>query len=1391
MRRFELVEGAASKFWEVEALADHSLSIRWGRIGSAGQSQIKPFADAGKAQAALDKLVKEKTAKGYQEVPTDVEAPPQSKASKPAVDTSPIAAAEPAAQAAPEVPRPMPAQAPVESLDAQSDRAFEGVRAAIADGRLVPDDRFDASQLAQEHGISERAAAMTVERLGAVKLVWASYGSATVRKESQALAQTLAEYASRLPRSEQGVTPAEDVAPWLAQGEPVYLPVDLRFRAFASRRHPKPLPVLDVQASWAELHASIDLRVDKQHSDPTLGQALNRMILRAQSASPPSAGDAEADAMLLALALRNPYSFQGEAGIAAIGFFLASAGLAATVDLYIEAQRFEVERDWLGDKSADTFRLTQTVVSTLGRSLDGPLCEAEYLLRAHLAAAPEELWAACAARIEAALPSIAPIRQPSLALLLPDRADISNAVALRLAGHTEPLYSLHYLLQTVTDPTAQSVTVKAQRGLGSVWSSKPTSLTLVMERGVAAADVLAAYPDKTAAGEALTLIGMPKAVGALARVAHTSGVAMERLKLALERWPLAGVTALAGLIAQDGRETGLLLPHLLRLLRTHRANMDALRPWLDRAAQALFDQRLALIDGTLPMAPTQALPSVLVAPPWLAKVQKKAPAVLALQALDLPAIERWREGAREQALELVGGYRDGLAKARSDVDALLELMGLERTPKLGTLSNEFKLRWQQDMRLTREAAITAIRDENADALVAAWGQGMALRREAGRPRYGFDGRVAVALPPALGAALWNAATEELDASHAELVMATLGLPAMPGLMALVRARTLDHIDLALNFAAVELALPAARAFVALKTQREAGRRWLLSCPEHAACGLIAAALGRKGEERDWACAALRLLQAQGHGELVLSVAGRYGDPKVVDALRAMLDEDPLDLFPAKRGKLPDWWQPQGWRRPLMLDGKALPDAALEHLGQMLMFPTNEGVYPGVTEVKQACQPGSLADFVWDVFVAWLDAGGSGKESWVMVALGLLGNDDTARRITPFIRSWPGESLHARAQLGLDTLAAIGSDLSLMLLNGIAQKLKFKGLQDKAREKINAIAEERGLSAEELDDRLAPDLGLDEDGSLVLDFGPRAFHVRFNEGLTPCVREVAADGALGPYLADLPKPKKSDDAELAKQAVERFKLLKKDARSIASQQLQRLELAMCSRRRWTPELFRLLLVGHPLLRHVVQRLVWGVYAVGEGAGPAGELRYCFRVAEDGSFADAEDALFQLPDDARPCIGLPHVLEIPPEVAAAFGQIFADYELLQPFAQLGRDSDALTAAETASKRLERWKGLKVPTGKVLGLVNRGWQRGRAQDGGSIWHFSKLLGGSRSIELHFSPGIIVGLVQEFPEQTLEEVVVGPTSARGDLQALETFDVLDAITASELIRDLDALRG
>ncbi len=66
VRRFEFVEGSSAKFWEV-SVTGNDVTVRFGRLGTEGREQSKSFANADQAQAHAEKLVQEKTGKGYVE----------------------------------------------------------------------------------------------------------------------------------------------------------------------------------------------------------------------------------------------------------------------------------------------------------------------------------------------------------------------------------------------------------------------------------------------------------------------------------------------------------------------------------------------------------------------------------------------------------------------------------------------------------------------------------------------------------------------------------------------------------------------------------------------------------------------------------------------------------------------------------------------------------------------------------------------------------------------------------------------------------------------------------------------------------------------------------------------------------------------------------------------------------------------------------------------------------------------------------------------------------------------------------------------------------------------------------------------------------------------------
>lgn len=65
-RHFEFVEGRSAKFWEVW-VEGNAMHVRFGRLGSEGQTRTKTFGDAAAAQRAAQRLIAEKMAKGYTE----------------------------------------------------------------------------------------------------------------------------------------------------------------------------------------------------------------------------------------------------------------------------------------------------------------------------------------------------------------------------------------------------------------------------------------------------------------------------------------------------------------------------------------------------------------------------------------------------------------------------------------------------------------------------------------------------------------------------------------------------------------------------------------------------------------------------------------------------------------------------------------------------------------------------------------------------------------------------------------------------------------------------------------------------------------------------------------------------------------------------------------------------------------------------------------------------------------------------------------------------------------------------------------------------------------------------------------------------------------------------
>ncbi len=228
-----------------------------------------------------------------------------------------------------------------------------------------------------------------------------------------------------------------------------------------------------------------------------------------------------------------------------------------------------------------------------------------------------------------------------------------------------------------------------------------------------------------------------------------------------------------------------------------------------------------------------------------------------------------------------------------------------------------------------------------------------------------------------------------------------------------------------------------------------------------------------------------------------------------------------------------------------------------------------------------------------------------------------------------------------------------------------------------------------------------------------------------------VLPTAQTSCHGRRLKTLPVPGKKDDAKKAAAAYEEFRQLKKQLKTTAEGQKQRMEQAMAAVREWDADAWTRFFVQNPVMRPFAIRLIWGVY---EG----GRLVQSFRYMEDGTLntEDGEEFVFPASEGGSPAGGkipdsritlqtvkirLLHPMELPPEKLAAWKEQLSDYEITQPIGQLDREIFTVTEEEAKQRELLRLHG-RSAEGAVFNsrLLELGWQQSPVEDVGRFFAY-----------------------------------------------------------------------
>jgi hypothetical protein len=312
----------------------------------------------------------------------------------------------------------------------------------------------------------------------------------------------------------------------------------------------------------------------------------------------------------------------------------------------------------------------------------------------------------------------------------------------------------------------------------------------------------------------------------------------------------------------------------------------------------------------------------------------------------------------------------------------------------------------------------------------------------------------------------------------------------------------------------------------------------------------------------------------------------------------------------------------------------------------------------------------------------------------------------AERVRAYLKAHGARTSQASALL--EMLAGIGDAAALQVVIAAATRLKQKGVQKFARELVTKVAEAREWTLDELADRTVPTGGFDEDGVLALPCGEdgKVYEARLDAGLNVVLRNPA-----GKEVAGLPSA--SDEATSASK--KSLAAAKKEVKQIVAMQSARLYEALCAERSWTAEDWPRSFHEHPVMRRLVERVVWlGLDAEGKMAG-------VFRPTAEGDFTNAQDETVDVSVFAR--IRLAHAALLDQAECNAWEQHLADYEVKPLFAQFDRLLLRPAAEDLQKTSIEDRKGWLTDTFTIRGSATKlGYERGGSLDGGFFNEYRK---------------------------------------------------------------------
>lgn len=313
-----------------------------------------------------------------------------------------------------------------------------------------------------------------------------------------------------------------------------------------------------------------------------------------------------------------------------------------------------------------------------------------------------------------------------------------------------------------------------------------------------------------------------------------------------------------------------------------------------------------------------------------------------------------------------------------------------------------------------------------------------------------------------------------------------------------------------------------------------------------------------------------------------------------------------------------------------------------------------GLNAKAKELAKKLKPKELTEYVKAVFYQWVQLGAEARRKWVLYFTSIHGGEEVIPLLYEKIQEWPRQTRGAIAVEAIKALTLNGSATALLLVEQVALKFKYPKTRVAAARAFEYAAGQFGITRAELEDRLIPCFGFDEQMKRTFDYGTRKFTVTIAQNL-----ELFIVDDKGQHLKMLPNPGKQHEEEKAKAAFKEYKLLNREWKTFTEKQKNRLNEAFHTRRLWKVLQWKEFFIENLVMYPFAVGFVWGYYENGQL-----KETFCYK-KEDGFFTVNKDN-YELSETGM--IGLVHSMELSEKELEAWKQQLLEYGIVQPIEQI---------------------------------------------------------------------------------------------------------------------------